>query len=159
MQPMTTSAISRNALVVIAVILSVAALRWLADILSPLLMAMFLAVMVDGLSRVIRRRMPGLPPGAAVLAAIATASLIFVLSGVVVAAKAGGFLSSLAGAEPKINRMITDVCHAFRIHNPGTVDHMLRHLDPTQYLGSVATTLQGLVTSVLLVLVYLGFLI
>ena len=159
MQPLTTSGISRNALVIIAVILSVAALRWLGDILSPLLLAAFLAVMVDGFGRVIRRRLPGLPPGAAVLAAIVIASLIFVLCAVVVAANASGFLTSLAGAEPKIDHVITQVCRALRIRNPGTIDHMLRHFDPTQYLGSVATTLQGVVSSVLLVLVYLGFLI
>jgi predicted PurR-regulated permease PerM len=154
-----TSAIARNALVIIAVILSVAALRWLGEILNPLLIAMFLAVMVDGFSRVIRRRLPGLPAGTAVLAAIAIASLIFVLCAVVVAANASGFLNSLAGAEPKINRVITQLCHALRVRNPGTIDHMMRHLDHTQYLGSVATMLQGVISSVFLVLVYLGFLI
>lgn len=159
MRSLPTAAISRNALVIIAVILSVAALHWLGEILSPLLLAMFLAVMVDGFSRVIRRRLPGLPPGTAVLAAIAIASLIFILCAVVVAANTSGFLTSLAGAEPKINRVITLAAHTLRVRNPGTIDHMLRHLDPTQYLGSVATTLQGIVSNVFLVLVYLGFLI
>jgi predicted PurR-regulated permease PerM len=154
-----TSAISRNALVIIAVILSVAALRWLGEILTPLLLAMFLAVMVDGFSRVIRRRLPRLPTGVAVLAAIAIASVIFILCAVVVAANTSGFLTTLAGAEPKINRVITQAAHMLRVKNPGTIDHMLRHLDPTQYLGSVATTLQGVVSNVILVLVYLGFLI
>ena len=144
---------------IIAVILSVAALRWLGDIVTPLLLATFLAVMVDGFSRVIRRRLPGLPAGTAVLAAIAIASLIFALVAVVVAANASGFLVTLAGAEPKINRVITQVSHLLRVRNPGSVDHMLRHFDPTRYLGSVATTLEGLVSNVVLVLVYLGFLI
>jgi predicted PurR-regulated permease PerM len=159
MLSLPTSRTARNALVIIAVILSVAALRWLGEILSPLLLAVFLAVMVDGFSRVIRRRFPGLPPGTAVLAAIVIASLAFILCAVVVAANTSGFLASLAGAEPKINRMITQVAHALRVRNPGSVDHMLRHLDPTQYLGSVAATLQGVVSNVFLVLVYLGFLI
>jgi predicted PurR-regulated permease PerM len=159
MVSLPTSAIARNALVVIAVILSVAALRWLGGILSPLLLATFLAVMVDGFSRVIRRRLPGLPAGAAVLAAVAIASLIFVACAVVVAANTSGFLASLAGAEPKINAMIREVARTLRLKNPGTIDHMLRHLDPAQYLGSVATTLQGVVSNVILVLVYLGFLI
>jgi AI-2 transport protein TqsA len=159
MQSLTTSAISRNALVIIAVILAVAALRWLGDIVSPLLLAVFLAVMVDGFSRVIRRRIPAVPPGAAILIAIVIASLVFVLCAVVVASNAAGFLASLAGAEPKINRAITQVAHLLRIRSPGSIDHMMRHLDPTLYLGSVATTLQGVVTSVFLVLVYLGFLI
>jgi predicted PurR-regulated permease PerM len=153
------SAIARNALVIIAVILAVAALRWLGEILSPLLLAMFLAVMVDGFSRVIRRRLPGVPPGIAILCAIVIASLIFVLTAVVVASNAAGFLTSLAGAEPKINRAITQTAHLLGIKSPGSVQHMLRHLDPTQYLGPVATTLQGVITSAVLVLIYLGFLI
>jgi predicted PurR-regulated permease PerM len=159
MPSFSPSTIARNALVIVAVILSVAALRWLGEILAPLLLAVFLAVMVDGFSRVIRRRFPGLPAGTAVLVAIAIASLIFVLCAVTIAANASGFLASLAGAEPKINRMITEVSHTLRIKNPGTVDHMLRHLDPVQYLGSVATVLEGVVSNTLLVLVYLGFLI
>jgi AI-2 transport protein TqsA len=159
MPSLPASSIARNALLIIAVILSVAALRWLAAILTPLLLAVFLAVMVDGFSRVIRRRLPRLPPGTAVLAAIAIASVIFVLCAVVVAANTSGFLTSLAGAEPKINRMITEVAHRLRVKNPGTIDHMLGHLDPAQYLGSVATTLQGVISNVFLVLVYLGFLI
>ncbi len=159
MSSLPTSSIARNALVIIAVVLSVAALRWLGDILTPLLLAMFLAVMVDGFSRVIRRRLPGLPPGTAVLAAIAIASLIFILCAIVVAANTSAFLTSLAGAEPKIDRVITEVAHTLRVKNPGTIDHMLRQLDPAQYLGSVATTLEGVVSNVILVLIYLGFLI
>ena len=62
--PSASSATARNALVIIAVILSGAALRWMADIITPLLLAMFLAVMVDGFSRVIRRRLPAVPAGA-----------------------------------------------------------------------------------------------
>ena len=106
MHTASNSAIARNALVIIAVILSGAAMRWLADIVSPLLLAMFLAVMVDGFSRVMRRRFPGLPPGATVFAAIVVSTLGFLLCAMVVAASAPGFMASLAGAEPKINAMI-----------------------------------------------------
>ncbi|HLZ84587.1 MAG TPA: AI-2E family transporter, partial [Caulobacteraceae bacterium] len=74
-----SSTIARNALVIIAVILGVGALRWLSGILSPLLLAMFLAVMVDGFSRVLRRRLPGLPAGTAVLAAIFISTLTLAL--------------------------------------------------------------------------------
>jgi predicted PurR-regulated permease PerM len=159
MSVVSTSTIARNALVIIAVILTGAALRWMGDILTPLLLAVFLAVMVDGFSRVLRRRLPGLPPGAAVLAAIAISGLGVFLGAVVVAAKAGGFLTSLAGAEPKINLMISEAAHALRIRSPGTVASMLRHMDPTQYLGVVANGLQGFVSSAIFVLIYLGFLI
>ncbi|MEI9890388.1 MAG: hypothetical protein WDN45_07030 [Caulobacteraceae bacterium] len=47
-----TSAVARNALMVIAVIASGAALFLLRSILTPLLLAGFLMVIIDGLSRV-----------------------------------------------------------------------------------------------------------
>ena len=40
-----------------------------------------------------------------------------------------------------------------------TVDHMLRHLDPTQYLGAVANALEGFVSRAVMIVIYLGFLI
>ena len=159
MSPTPTSTTARNAQVIIAVILTGAALRWMADIITPLLLAMFLAVMVDGFSRVIRRRLPGLPPGAAVTLAIAISALGLGLCIWVVGANTGGFLASLARAEPKINVMISQVSHALRLKGPGTVDHMLRHLDPAQYFGTVANGVEGFVSSAIFVLIYLGFLI
>jgi AI-2 transport protein TqsA len=155
----TTSATSRTALVIIAVILGGAALRWMADILTPLLLAMFLMVMVDGFSRVIRSRLPSVPSGAAMLVAILISVLGFGLCAIIVAANANGFLTSLARAEPKINLMISQIAHLFRVRGPGTIDHMLRHLDPGAYLGFVANGLEGVVSNAIFVLVYLGFLV
>ncbi len=155
----STPTIARNALVVMAVILAGAALRWMADIITPLLLAIFLAVMVDAFSRVIQRRIPGLPTGTAVPVAIGLSIVGFILCAAVVADNAAGFLSSLTRAEPKINVMISQVAHILRVRGPGTVDHMLRHLDPTQYLGAVANGLEGFVSNAIFVLIYLGFLI
>jgi len=153
------SPIARNALVIIAVILSGAALRWMADIITPLLLAMFLAVMVDAFSRVLRRRMPRVPNGIAILLAITISGAGLALCAVVVAANAAGFLASLTKAEPKINLMISQVAHLLRVRGPGTVDHMLKHLDPVQYLGSVANVLEAFASNAVFVLIYLGFLV
>jgi len=159
MIPEPTSSIARNALVIIAVILSGAALRWMADIITPLLLATFLAVMVDAFSRVMRRRLPALPPGVTILMAITISCAALALLALVVAANAAGFLASLSRAEPKINLMISQVARLMRVRGPGTVDHMLRHLDPVQYLGSVGYVLEGFASNAIFVLVYLGFLI
>jgi AI-2 transport protein TqsA len=157
--PAAISATSRTALVIIAVILGGAALRWLGAILTPLLLAMFLAVMVDGFSRVIRRRLPSVPGGVAMTAAILISVLGFILCAVIVAANTNGFLASLARAEPKINLLMSQVAHLMRVKGPGTIDHMLRHLDPGQYLGFVANGLESVVSNAIFVLVYLGFLV
>ena len=149
----------RNALVVIAVIAAGAALRWMSDIVTPLLLAIFLTVMVDGFSRVIRRRVPVLPAAAAMVLAIGIPSALFVGGVIVVADNAEGFMGTLTTSEPKLNAAIATMAHATRFHGPHSVDQMLRHLDPTQYLGAIAQGLQGFVSSAIFVLVYLGFLI
>src|SRR5438067_6047410 len=102
-----SSAIARNAIVIIAVILGGAALRWLGAILTPLLLAVFLAIMVDALSRVILRRVPLIPAGAAILLAIGLSGGALVLCATVVGTNASGFVASLGKAEPKINLMIS----------------------------------------------------
>ena len=76
----STASISRNALIIIAVILSGAALRWMTDIITPLLLAMFLGVMVDGFSRVIHAHLPRLPAWVALSLAILISVLLFLLS-------------------------------------------------------------------------------
>ena len=43
--------------VVIAVVVAGAALYWLRDILTPLAMAIFLMIMIDGLKRALERRL------------------------------------------------------------------------------------------------------
>ena len=153
------SATSRNALVIIAVILAGMAAKWMVDIVTPLLLAMFLAVMVDGFSRVIRRRLPNLPGGAATLAAIVFSLALFAGCVLVLANNAGGFLITLAKGEPKLNRLILQAHHTFHLKGPRSLAQLLARLQPTQYLGSVALALQGLASNGLLVIVYLGFLI
>jgi predicted PurR-regulated permease PerM len=153
------SSIARNAQVIVAVILSGVALRWLGDIVTPLLLAIFLVVMIDGLSRQIRRRLPGLPTVAATIAAIVLATLVFVLCVLVIANQAGGFVQTLANSTPKLNRLIRQTAHTLHIRSPGSVDQLLVRLNPAQYLGTIAVALQGFVYGGILVLVYLGFIL
>src|SRR5947209_14849458 len=90
---------ARNALVVVAVVLVGGAMRWMAGILTPLLMAIFLAVMVDGFARVIRSRVPRLPPSLAMAAALLLSTALFAGTVYVVADQAGGFVGTLVKAE------------------------------------------------------------
>jgi len=57
--------VARNALVILAVIAAGATLYVLAPILTPLALAMFLAVMIDGFARVLEHRLPGVSRKAA----------------------------------------------------------------------------------------------
>ena len=154
-----SSATSRNALVIIAVILAGMAAKWMVDIVTPLLLALFLAVMVDGFSRVLRRRLPNLPNGVATMAAILFSLALFAACVLVLANNAGGFLITLAKGEPKLNRLIMEAHHTFHLKGPRSLAQVLARLQPTQYLGSVALALQGIASNALLVIVYLGFVI
>ncbi|HSZ53462.1 MAG TPA: AI-2E family transporter [Caulobacteraceae bacterium] len=154
-----STAITRNALVIVAVILGGAALRWLGDILTPLLLAVFLAIMIDGLARQILRRLPGLPRGTATGTAILISTLVFVACVLVIANQAGGFVQTLTSSTPKLDRLIRESAQALHIRSPGSINELLMKFNPAQYLGSVAASLQGFVSGAILVLVYVGFII
>ena len=84
----------RNALVVIAVVVTGAAVYWLSSILTPLALALFLMIMIDSFARVLRRRLK-FPAIAAMPLAIVISVVLFCLAAFVVASNAGGFLSEL----------------------------------------------------------------
>ena len=154
-----SSGVGRNALVIIAVVVAGAALRWMADIITPFLLAIFLAVMVEGFARRIRQHAPRWPGGAAMTLAIILSAGGFGISAWVLANNAGDFLASLARLTPKLNMLLATSAHAVHFRGPHSVDQLFRRFDPTQYLGAVAAGLQGFAGSAIFVLVYLGFLI
>src|SRR5665213_3471584 len=122
---------ARNALVVIAVIVTGAALRWLGGIVTPLLLAIFVAVMVDGFSRVIRRRAAFLPPSAATASAIVIAVAVLAATTFVVVDNAGTFIGRLSAYEPKLNQLIATLAPRLGIRAPHTIEQIMAQLDPT----------------------------
>ncbi|MBQ1543301.1 AI-2E family transporter [Caulobacter sp. CCUG 60055] len=150
---------ARNALVVIAVIVAGAAFRWMAGILTPLALAMFLAVMIDSLARVLRKRAPILPERAALPVALALSVVLFGLVVYVVADNAGRFIAELPGYASRLDGIIAKVAGLVGVKVPPTADQLFQQLNPTKYIGSVANALQSAASSAVLVLIYLGFII
>ncbi|HWE98684.1 MAG TPA: AI-2E family transporter [Caulobacteraceae bacterium] len=159
MGPDRTADVARNAQVFSATVLAFVALRWLGAILTPLLLAVFLGVMVDGFARFLRRRLPDLPEAAALTGAIIISAALFVGGVLVLVEQAGGFVSALAGAQPKLNRLLREAAGLMHMKRPGSVNQLLTSLNPSSWLGTVAAALQNLLSSALLVLIYLGFLV
>jgi AI-2 transport protein TqsA len=153
------SHISRNALVIIAVVVMGAALHWMQAIINPLLLAVFLAVMVDGFSRVIRRHLRAVPHWFPTAAAIVISTLLFGACAFVVAINAEAFVATLGRDAPKLDAMISSVSARLGPHAPKSVAEILNTLDPMQYLSAVGAGLQDFASDAFLVLVYLGFLI
>jgi len=154
-----TSAISRNALVILATIACGTALYWLRDIFTPLALAVFLAVMVDGFSRVLQRRLKGLPRKAATPFAVVISISLFGGAAFVIAENAAGFATQLTAYTPRLNGLLERLGGLAGIEVPPTVDELLRQLNPTRYLGDVARTLQNFTSTAFFVLIYLGFIL
>ena len=144
---------------IICVIVVGAALHWMGAIITPLLLAVFLLVMVDGFARVIRRHAPFLPGGAAIGVALSVAAALSVLSAFIVASYAGDFVDNLTGYGERLNGLVGRLAEEVGVTTPPNIDALFDKLDPTQYFGAVAQALQDFTSSAVLMLIYLGFLI
>jgi predicted PurR-regulated permease PerM len=154
--PVTSAA--RNALMITAAVLIGAALFFLRPILTPFALALFLMVIIDGLSRVLRRRLPSLTERGALVVAILVTVAGFGLTVMLIAGNAPSFINQLVSDAPRLNAIVHDVAHRLHMHNPPTIQRMARQLDPAKYAGGLAQTLQGLVSTFVFIMIYLGFL-
>jgi AI-2 transport protein TqsA len=155
----TESSVARNSLVILAVIAGGATLYLLAPILTPLALAMFLAVMIDGFARVLRHRLPHLSKKAALPLALVISILLFGGTAFFVAENATGFATQLVAYEPKLDAVIAQVAAMAKVRNPPTVLSIIRGLDATKYLGLAARAVQDFASTALFVLVYLAFIL
>jgi len=157
-----TSAVARNALVALAVVGVGAAVYWMADILTPLAMAIFLLIMIDGVKRTIetRTRLPGHLAGTAALLLVVVgffASIAFIVNG------AYGFFSDASGVSanigPRIDQILRDVSALVGVTTPPTTTDLIAQIDVRGYLMTVAGQAQGVVGGAVFVMIYLGFLL
>jgi AI-2 transport protein TqsA len=157
-QQTQVSATARNALLLIAAVSGGVALFFLRSILTPLALALFLMVIIDGLSRVLRHRFPILSELTALVVALLVTVIGFGVTVMLIAGNAPGFIGQLVADAPRLNAVIADVFHRLHMHSPPTVQRLARQLDPAKYAGGLAQTLQGMVSTFLFILIYLGFL-
>jgi AI-2 transport protein TqsA len=157
-----TSAVARNALVALAVVGVGAAVYWMADILTPLAMAIFLLIMIDGVKRTIETRLnlPGHLAGTAALLVVVVgffASIAFIVNG------AYGFFTDASGVSanigPRLDQILRDASALVGVTNPPTTTDLIAQIDVRGYLMTIAGQAQGVVTGSIFVMIYLGFLI
>ena len=151
--------IARNALVILAVIAGGATLYFLAPILTPLALAMFLAVMIDGFARVLEHRLAGVSRRAALPLAVVLSIALFGGTAVFVAMNGTGFVTQLIAYGPKLDTVIAQVAGLAHVRTPPTVASIIRGLDAAKYLGVAARAVQDFASTALFVLVYLAFII
>jgi predicted PurR-regulated permease PerM len=158
-----TSTVARNALVAIAVVATGAAVYWLRDILTPLAMAIFLLIMIDGVKRFIEERTP-VPSHLAGAAALIVVIIGFFASIAIVVYGATGFFDESTGVVarigPRLDQILIDVYGLAGVSEaPPTVSDLIARIDVGQYLTLIARQAQGVVTGAVFVLVYLAFLL
>jgi predicted PurR-regulated permease PerM len=154
-----TVATIRNAMLVLTVIATGAALLWLRPILTPLMLALFLRVLVDELGRRVHRRFPRLGDGVSLAIALVVLAVVFSVLGVFVIQNASNFIGELMIRGPKLGARIGGVIAGFGVHLPAKMLRMLSRLDPTVYIGPVAVSAQNVLVEGGLTLLYLGFLL
>lgn len=158
-QPSKVDNTARNATIVIAVVLCGAAMKWLTDILTPLALAIFLAVMIDGFARVMRERVPWISEQTALPIAIVLAILLFGASVFVIGDNAAGFATQVRDYAPHVNELIARAYALVGQKPPGTVQELVKNADPSQYLLTVANGARAFLGPALFVLIYLAFII
>jgi len=149
----------RVSLVILAVIAAGAALFLLRGILTPLALAVFLAVMIDGFARVLRARLPVISERAALILAIVLSVVLFGVSGLVIADNASTFVGQLVAYTPRLNNLIAQVAGLFGMEVPPTINELFAQLNVSAYLGDFAKGLQGFASDAFFILIYLGFII
>jgi predicted PurR-regulated permease PerM len=149
----------RNALVFLAVIAGAAALYWMRGILTPLAMAVFLAVMIDSFARVLVQRLPRFPKSLALPSAIFLSIAMFAGAVWVVTANGTEFVLQMREYAPRLNGVIAKVASLVGIKVAPTIGDLINQLNPSKYAGAAAQSLQNFASSAILVLIYLGFII
>jgi predicted PurR-regulated permease PerM len=153
------STVARNALVILAVIAGGATLYFLAPILTPLALAMFLSVMIDGFARVLQHRLPHVSKSAALPLAIGISLLLFGGTAFFVAMNGAAFIGQLVAYGPKLDAVIAQLATMAGIKDPPTVVSIIKGLDASKYLGLAARAVQDFASTALFVLVYLAFIL
>jgi predicted PurR-regulated permease PerM len=148
----------RAAIIIIAIVVGGAALYWLKGILAPLVLAIFLLIMIDGLARGLRRYLPFLSETAALPAAVALIVAAFVGAIAVVMDGFAGFAAQSAQLHARLNALIADAANLLHLTVAPTLDQLLSRLDQPAYLSNAAATVQAVTSDALFVLIYLGFL-
>ncbi|MDB5433141.1 MAG: hypothetical protein JWP35_4257 [Caulobacter sp.] len=158
----TDSAITRNATVALAVIAAGAAMQWAADILAPLAMAVFLAVMIDGFARVMEERAPFIPKPAALPAAILISLILFGVSIYIIGDNATAFFNQANAYAPRLDVILGQLAALVHLKPPAKLAEMAGNFSLIKNWSGVSTALKSAGSTAgfaVFVLIYLGFII
>lgn len=158
-KPPTFDGVTRNAVVILAVIATGAALWLLRGVLTQLALAVFLAVIIDGFARALTERTPGFPKWAALPTAIVLTILTLIGIVWVIADQGYSFANQLVTYAPRLEKLVASTAHAVGIENAPSLAELIRRANPSQFAGQIAKSAQSVLSDLFFVLIYLAFII
>ena len=148
----------RNAAVFIAVVLALSLVRFFHEILSPLVVAIFLMLLIDAVARVMHRRLPWAPDWARAGIAGAAILISFGAIGGLFVVEAPPFAVEVRALGPKLDGVLARL--TLMVGAPDiTINQIFRGVDPGKLVASILTTARGLISYGALVIIYFGFLL
>lgn len=145
--------------VICATILTGFALWALRRILEPLALAAFLLIMIDGMSRAIRRYVKGFPEKLALPAAIALIVAVLGLTLWLAADNAGDFAAKLPLYTARIDALLSEGAQRLGMQVTPTAADLFHRFNPGRYAGDIARGASHAGEGLVFVLIYLGFLV
>jgi AI-2 transport protein TqsA len=151
-----SSRVLRNACVFVAVVVGVFTVMYFRAILTPLIIAIFLLLLIDGFSRTMLARFPGWPGWWRYsLGAMLTIAGFAVVVGVCV--KYGrSFAAELLVIEPKVDTLLARISLALQIEPVSVRDLFKGNLQGA--IRPIIAAAEGVLSGAVLVIIYLGFL-
>jgi predicted PurR-regulated permease PerM len=152
------SDVIRNAVVFMAVVTAGFVIKALQEIITPLVVAVFLLLLIDAFSLQVERRWPGCPEWLRLsLAAVLTVAGFVAIVGVSVH-YGRAFAAEIASLEPKLNLLLGGMSRTLQF--PAlTLPDLARGESPSGTLFRVFGAARGIVSRAVLVVIYLGFLL
>lgn len=146
----------RNACVFVAVVIGVFAVMYFRVILTPLVIAVFLLLLIDGFSRTMHARFPRWPGWwRYTLGAMLTIAGFAAVVGVCI--KYGrSFAAELLVIEPKLDALLASVSAELQVGPMGVRDLFKGNLQSA--IRPIIAAAEGVLSGAVLVIIYLGFL-
>jgi predicted PurR-regulated permease PerM len=130
----------------------------LRSILTPLALAVFLLLMIDGLARALAERTP-FPKRAAMPAAIVLIVALFALAVWIMAHNGRAFAAETPRFAARIDVILAQLSTRFGLEVPPHFGDLVHQLNPAKWVGVVANAARDVVEQFVFVLIYLGFLL
>ena len=144
-----------NSVFILTVLACMATVHWLQDLLTPVMVAVFSLILIDAIARNVGRAVPAIPEWARVGVAFVIISLVLVGAGALVVHSLPRFAADMVDAATQAQQLGFQLTSQFNLPRFARFEQ----LDLRPYFSDLLSSLRQMVTDLILVLIYLGFLL